>query len=159
MWSLPVTHTDAQVLQEELQQAGAQAKRPRPLVAPRGLDPWAQVLGKRGASHRCQLGACAPQSGQCPYQATLPSFGGQRAGSEWVNTAAAHPCPVSVLLAWITHMGTPGGPRASQATTCPPSHLNGPRRSEGHVWGTCRSLHPSTMKRREHGNRLQAPSG
>lgn len=53
VWSLPVTHTDVQVLQEELQQTSAQAQRPHPLVAPRGLDPRAQVLGKMGVSHGC----------------------------------------------------------------------------------------------------------
>lgn len=37
-----------QVFQEELQQAGAQAKCPCPLMTPRGLDPWAQVLYKNG---------------------------------------------------------------------------------------------------------------
>lgn len=35
------THADLQVLQEVLQEAGAHAKRPLTLVAPRGLDPWA----------------------------------------------------------------------------------------------------------------------
>lgn len=38
------THADMQVLQEELQQAGAQAKCSCPLMTPRGLDPGAQVL-------------------------------------------------------------------------------------------------------------------
>lgn len=45
------THADMQVLQEVLQQASTQAERPHSLMAPWGLDPRAQVLGKRD-SHR-----------------------------------------------------------------------------------------------------------
>lgn len=40
------THADLQVLQEVVQQAGTQAQCPCPLMAPWGLDPWPQVLGR-----------------------------------------------------------------------------------------------------------------
>lgn len=79
--SLPVTHTDVQVLQEELQQTRTQAQRPHPLVAPRGLDPRAQVLGKMGVSHRCPGGSPGGRSrctvgGQWPCQGHPSKFRG-----------------------------------------------------------------------------------
>ena len=83
------THADVQVLQEVLQQAGAQAKRPHPLVAPRGLDPWAQVLGKRGASYRC------------PAYSHPSGCGGQCARSEQAP-CAVHPAP-SLRPAGLAH--------------------------------------------------------
>lgn len=65
----PGTHADMQVLQEVLQQAGAQAQRPHPLVAPWGPDPWAQVLGERGL----RVGAGA---GVSPGSSSLRTAGG-----------------------------------------------------------------------------------
>lgn len=114
--SLPVTHTDVQVLQEELQQTSAQAQRPHPLVAPRGLDPRAQVLGKMGVSHGCPGGQPRRQepvhSGQVSVPARPPfQASGASRTSGWVTTAAAHPCPAGLDH---TH-GPPGGPRASWA--------------------------------------------
>lgn len=62
------THADKQVLLEELQQAGAQAKCSCPLMTPRGLDPRAQVLYENGPD----TGACC---GSNP--------GGQKPTSQW----------------------------------------------------------------------------
>lgn len=62
------TYADMQVLQEELQQAGAQAKCSCPLMTPRGLDPGAQVLYE----NRSDTGACWGNSPE-----------GQKPTSQW----------------------------------------------------------------------------
>lgn len=94
-----------QVLQEELQQAGSQAKCPRSLVTPWGLDPWAQVLYKNSLYTGPALRAT--QEGRRPRPKDKlsilagPGFGGCRDPSRTpvvptVGSAAAHPCPLKV---------------------------------------------------------------
>lgn len=101
--STAATHADVQVLQEEPQQAGAQAKRPCPLVAPRGLDPRAQVLGKRGLHTGASSGnspgsrSLCTMVGQCPCQATLPCCRDQQPSPS--RSPASLPCPVT-LSCW-----------------------------------------------------------
>lgn len=82
----PGTHADTQLLQEVAQQEGAQAQGPRPLVTSWGLDPWAQVLRKRGlhtgTAQRAALGAGALCIvGQLSVPAR-PSFPGYRGPSQ-----------------------------------------------------------------------------
>lgn len=109
VWSLPVTHTDVQVLQEELQQTSTQAQCPHPLVAPRGLDPRAQVLGKMGVSHGCPGGQPRRQE---------PVHSGQVSGP-------ARP-PFQALGASRPHQG--GSPQLQFTTVCwPGSHTWPPR--------------------------------
>lgn len=94
------THADVQVLQERLQEAGAHTQRPHALMAPRRLDPWAQVLGRRGLHTGASLGDSpgsrvrGPLAGQRPCQAILLGFGGQQARSEkaTLHSALPHPC-------------------------------------------------------------------
>lgn len=93
------THADVQVLQEVLQQAGAQAERPHPLMAPGGLDPRAQVLGETGALHRWQLGGQPRKQepmwhGQVSIPARPPFLALRtHRPSQSGSLAARHPCP------------------------------------------------------------------
>lgn len=93
------THADVQVLQEVLQQAGAQAERPHPLMAPGGLDPRAQVLGETGALRRCRLGGQPRKQepvghGQVsvPARRPFPALRTRRP-SQRGSRAARHLCP------------------------------------------------------------------
>lgn len=125
----PVTHTDVQVLQEEPQQARAQAQRPRALVAARGLDPRAQVLGKKGPSHTGPRGGRPRGPRTTGRSASLPGrpppFGAWqglvRAGHRY-SSPPPRLCPAGLA----TRMATPRGPRASWACEGmgwpPPAH-------------------------------------
>lgn len=110
------THADVQVLQEGLQEAGAHAQRPHALMAPRRLDPWAQVLGKRGLHTGASLGdSPGSRSARTTSRSTsLPGHPSRRWGPAG-QVRAGHPALSSApsLCCWLgSDTATPGGPRA-----------------------------------------------
>lgn len=143
------THADVQVLTQVLQEAGAQAQSPRPLVALRGLDPRPQVLEKRGlhtgaAQASQEAEACARRRVVVlPCLAVGPA-GPVRAGHPLQLLLPCH----SVLLAWPTEVqGAPGSrwvpPLPPTVLETQPPHARSPGGQEARVWGTCRLSTPA----------------